>query len=61
MWTEHAAQRFRTLLKSLNQLATRKDAAGQARRSAVEGEAAKIGLELEEQLSKGRPKHTDNA
>jgi len=56
MWAERAAQRFRAFLRSLNQLATRKDAEGQAQRNAVEGEAAKVGLELEEELSKGRPK-----
>ncbi len=51
-----AAQRFRAFLHALNKLTARNDAEGQAQRNAAEGDAAKVGLRLEEQESKGRPK-----
>jgi hypothetical protein len=57
MWAEQAARKFRALLQSLNKLTTQKGTRGHARRNAVEGEAAQIGVELEEHESKGRPKH----
>ncbi len=62
MWTQRAAGTFRAFLHSLNKLSTRSDAAGKAQRNAVEGEAAQVGLRLEEQESKGRPKqkHADD-
>jgi hypothetical protein len=56
MWAEQAAQKFRAFLYSLNKLATRKDSYGQAQRKTAEGEAAQVGLDLEERESKGRPK-----
>ena len=55
MWAQQAAERFRAFLHALSGLTTRKDAEGQARRNAVEGEAAEVGLRLEEKESKGRP------
>ena len=58
MWAQQAAERFRTFLHALNRLTTRKDAGTQARRNTVEGEAAQVGLRLEENESKGRPKRT---
>ena len=57
MWAEQAARRFRAFLYSLNRLTGRKDAQTQAQRNTVEGESAKVGLELEERESKGRPQH----
>lgn len=59
MWAEQAARRFRAFLHSLNQLAGRKDAPGKATRNTVEGQAAEVGLRLEDQESKGRPKSPD--
>lgn len=56
MWAQRAAQRFRAFLHTLSGLSARTDAEGQARRNAVEGEAAQVGLRLEENESKGRPK-----
>ena len=61
MWAEQAARRFRAFLDSPNRLSGRKDDASQARRNTVEGHAAKVGLELEEHESKGRPRQKDNA
>lgn len=58
MWAQQAAERFRAFLHALGGLSTRKDAEGQARRNAVEGEAAQVGLRLEEHENKGRPKRT---
>lgn len=64
MWTQQAARRFRAFLHALSGLDRRKDAEGQAQRNAMEGEAAQVGLRLEEKESKGRPKQkpprTDN-
>jgi hypothetical protein len=61
MWAEQAARKFRAFLYSVNRLTTRKDPQAQARRNTLEGEAAKVGLELEERESKGPPKHTPAA
>jgi hypothetical protein len=58
MWAQQAAERFRAFLHALGGLTTRKDPEGQARRNAAEGEAAQVGLRLEENESKGRPKRT---
>lgn len=56
MWAEQAARKFRAFLHALSELTARQDAQGQAQRNAVEGEAARVGLELEKHESKGRPK-----
>lgn len=56
MWQNQTAQKFRAFLHSLNKLTTRTDPHSQERRRALEGEAAHVGLKLQEDESKGRPK-----
>lgn len=58
MWAEQAARKFRAFLYSLNRLTGRRDSQVQAQQNTVEGNAGKVGLELEERESKGRPQQT---
>lgn len=53
-------RRFRAFLDAINRLMTRHDTPGEDRRHELEGEAAQVGLRLEEKESKGQPKHENS-
>lgn len=57
MRERQVVRRFRAFLHAINRLMTRHDAPSEERRQALEGEAAQVGLELEETESKGHPEH----
>ena len=55
MSERRAVEKFRSFLHAINKLMTRDDESSEDRRHTLDGEAAQVGLVLEDEESKGQP------